>query len=78
MLKLFKIAIKVIEKKENNNKEIRNLIWMIYFDEMGLAEISPSFKSNALLEYDENKEKVAFVEISNWIFEPSKMNRDSL
>ena len=51
---------------------------MIYFDEMGLAEISPSFKSNALLEYDENKEKVAFVEISNWIFEPSKMNRDSL
>ena len=51
---------------------------MIYFDEMGLSEISPSFKSNALLEYDENKEKVAFVEISNWIFEPSKMNRDSL
>ena len=52
---------------------------MVYFDEMGLAEIS---KNNPLkvihsqLEYDENKEyKVAFVGISNWVLDASKMNR---
>jgi hypothetical protein len=51
---------------------------MIYFDEMGLAEIA---KSNPLkvihsqLEYDENKDKVAFVGISNWVLDASKMNR---
>ena len=45
---------------------------------MGLAEIS---KNNPLkvihsqLEYDENKEKVAFVGISNWTLDASKMNR---
>ena len=51
---------------------------MIYFDEMGLAEIA---KSNPLkvihsqLEYDENYYKVAFVGISNWVLDASKMNR---
>ena len=45
---------------------------------MGLAEIS---KNNPLkvihseLEYDENKDKVAFIGISNWPLDASKMNR---
>ena len=45
---------------------------------MGLAEIS---KNNPLkvihsqLEYDENKEKVSFIGISNWPLDASKMNR---
>ena len=51
---------------------------MIYFDEMGLAEISPNNPLKVMhsqLEYDENKEKVAFVGISNWTLDASKMNR---
>ena len=45
---------------------------------MGLAEIS---KNNPLkvihsqLEYDENKDKVSFIGISNWPLDASKMNR---
>ena len=78
VLKLFKVARKAIEKRENNNQEIRNVISMIYFDEMGLAEISPNNPLKVMhsqLEYDENKEKVAFVGISNWTLDASKMNR---
>ena len=53
---------------------------MIYFDEMGLAENS---KNNPLkvihseLEYDlnEGNKKIAFVGISNWRLDASKMNR---
>ncbi|ORX42165.1 hypothetical protein BCR36DRAFT_465734 [Piromyces finnis] len=50
----------------------------IYFDEMGLAEVS---KNNPLkvihsqLEYDDNERKIAFIGISNWPFDASKMNR---
>ena len=75
VLKIFNKSREIIK----NNKENENLISMVYFDEMGLAEIS---KNNPLkvihsqLEYDENKDyKVAFVGISNWVLDASKMNR---
>ena len=45
---------------------------------MGLAEISPNNPLKVIhsqLEYDENKDKVAFVGISNWTLDASKMNR---
>ena len=79
VLKVFKVARKAIQKKEGeNNNEIKNIISMIYFDEMGLAEISPNNPLKVIhsqLEYDENKDKVAFVGISNWTLDASKMNR---
>eukprot|EP00833_Pecoramyces_ruminatium_P011448 jgi/Orpsp1_1/1185480/evm.model.c7180000093977.1 len=73
--------LKVFKKARNslNNEEFsKNNVSVIYFDEMGLAEIS---KNNPLkvihsqLEYDENEKKVAFIGISNWPFDASKMNR---
>ena len=65
------------KQKEKYKKEI---ISGIYFDEMGLAEHSPNNPLKVIhaeLEYDqnENDKKVAFVGISNWILDASKMNR---
>ena len=77
VLNIFKKARDVI-RGSNNNENKDSIISMIYFDEMGLAEIA---KSNPLkvihsqLEYDENKDKIAFVGISNWALDASKMNR---
>jgi DNA-directed RNA polymerase specialized sigma subunit len=74
VLNIFNKARKILKNIEN----VDNIISMIYFDEMGLAEIS---KNNPLkvihsqLEYDENKDKVAFVGVSNWILDACKMNR---
>ena len=77
VLNIFKKARDVI--RGSNNKENKDsIISMIYFDEIGLAEIA---KSNPLkvihsqLEYDENKDKIAFAGISNWALDASKMNR---
>ena len=74
VLKIFeKARISLKDKKISNE-----IISSIYFDEMGLAEIS---KNNPLkvihsqLEYDENKEKISFIGISNWPLDASKMNR---
>jgi len=74
VLKIFKKARDSLK----NEEFAKNIISAIYFDEMGLAEIS---KNNPLkvihsqLEYDENKEKVSFIGISNWPLDASKMNR---
>ena len=75
--KVFNIARKILE---NKNKEKEEIISMIYFDEMGLAEHSknnPLKVIHAELEYDlnEGSKKIAFVGISNWILDASKMNR---
>ena len=72
--------LKVFEKARNyeRNKEIKDKISLIYFDEMNLAEES---KNNPLkvihsqLEYYDNKDKVSFIGISNYILDASKMNR---
>jgi hypothetical protein len=69
---IFDKARKIIE----NNKS--NLISLIYFDEMGLAEISNNNPLKVLhseLEYDEHENKIAFIGISNWALDASKMNR---
>ena len=75
---VFKKARKALQrlKKEDKKKNIS----MIYFDEMGLAEHSPNNPLKVIhaeLEYDLNKgsKKVAFVGISNWALDASKMNR---
>ena len=75
--KVFKMARKNLENKNKTKEEI---ISMIYFDEMGLAEHSynnPLKVIHSELEYDlnEGSKKIAFVGISNWILDASKMNR---
>ena len=65
-----------ISKEEGEKKE--KFIAMIFFDEMGLAERSPNNPLKAIhsqLEYDDNEFKIAFVGISNWKIDASKMNR---
>jgi hypothetical protein len=59
-----------------NNKDEHEVIQMIYFDEIGLAEISknnPLKILHSLLEPE--IPKLAFVGISNWKLDASKMNR---
>ena len=64
----------------NLKDQIKDNIVMIFFDEMGLAEYSPNNPLKVIhskLEYDEieTNKKVAFVGISNWALDASKMNR---
>ena len=71
-------------KIANLDEEVKkNIISMIFFDEMGLAEHSsnnPLKVIHSELEYDLNEgdKKVAFVGISNWVLDASKMNRGML
>ena len=78
VLKVFKIARSKIKNLKEEDK--KNNISMIFFDEMGLAEHSPNNPLKVIhaeLEYDLNEgdKKVAFVGISNWALDASKMNR---
>ena len=68
---IFSRAKKVIEKQENKDKNIS----VILFDEMGLAEISPYNPLKVIHSELDGKQEVAFVGISNWILDASKMNR---
>ena len=70
-----KYAKKIISQ---NEKEKKDCISMIFFDEMGLAERSPNNPLKAIhkqLEYDDNETKISFIGISNWKIDASKMNR---
>ena len=78
VLNIFKKARQFLEKETEEN--LSKIISMIYFDEMGLAEHSPNNPLKVIhseLEYDlnEGKKKIAFVGISNWRLDASKMNR---
>ena len=77
VLNIFKKARKFLKNYNNN---LYKMISMIYFDEMGLAEHSPNNPLKVIhseLEYDLNEgvKKIAFVGISNWVLDASKMNR---
>ena len=71
--------LKVYEKAKNHSKklnETKNILPVFVFDEIGLAELSkynPLKVLHSLLEV-ENRE-IAFVGISNWRLDASKMNR---
>ena len=78
VLNIFKKARTILERE--NEENLSKMISMIYFDEMGLAEHSPNNPLKVIhseLEYDlnEGKRKIAFVGISNWRLDASKMNR---
>ena len=79
--KLFNRAKKLYEnfKEKNDNKKGNDVpIYMILFDELGLAEKSPKNPLKVLhhkLEYDGNTEGVCFVGISNYSLDAAKVNR---
>ena len=67
---------KIFERGRNYQLINPDKLWVIFMDEMGLAEISennPLKVMHAELENEENK--IAFVGISNWFIDASKMNR---
>jgi len=74
-------VLKIFEKTRNSLKDkqfSREIISTVYFDEMGLAEISqnnPLKVIHSQLEYDDNQDKISFIGISNWPLDASKMNR---
>ena len=75
---VFNLARNRYKKLKPEDK--KNNISLIFFDEMGLAEHSPNNPLKVIhseLEYDLNEgdNKVAFVGISNWTLDASKMNR---
>ena len=64
----------------SNSKEKKDIISTILFDEMGLAEHSPHnplkvIHSNLEYELNQGDNQVAFVGVSNWELDSSKMNR---
>ena len=64
--------------KRLNKKTNEDLIVLLFFDELGLAERSPNNPLKAIhaeLEYSDNVDKIAFIGISNWTIDASKMNR---
>ena len=76
--KIFDRAKKQYENLSEENK--KKNISMIFFDEMGLAEHSPNNPLKVIHAeldeaLDEGKNKIAFVGISNWKLDASKMNR---
>ena len=76
--KVFNNSKKIYDRLVENNKN--KYIPMIFFDEMGLAEHSPNNPLKVIhAELDEaleeGKNKLAFVGISNWTLDASKMNR---
>ena len=80
VLNIFKKARLLLKTDKDKTNDLDKIISMIYFDEMGLAEHSPNNPLKVIhseLEYDlnEGSKKIAFVGISNWILDASKMNR---
>ena len=78
ILKIFQKARRILEQLDD--KQLEKVISMVFIDEMGLAEHSPNNPLKVLhseLEYDlnEGRNKVAFVGLSNWKLDASKMNR---
>ena len=74
---IFQRAHKISEKFQKENNES---IALIFFDEIGLAEHSPNNPLKVILSELENdlnadNKKIAFVGISNWVLDASKMNR---
>ena len=77
VLNIFNKAREPIKRNIEKGNKI-DFIPAVFFDEMGLAENSinnPLKVIHSQLEYDENEHKVAFIGISNWVLDSSKMNR---
>jgi hypothetical protein len=69
--KLFERAKQIAKDNEFNN-----ILTVFFFDEIGLAEISPNNPLKVLHDLlEEENLQVAFLGISNWTLDASKMNR---
>ena len=67
---------KTFDKARNFAKNNNDMISLVFFDEMGLAEESPENPLKVLhSELDNEDIKVAFFGITNWSLDASKMNR---
>ena len=76
--KLFSRAENLLNNYKNKNKNKLAPIYMILFDELGLAEKSSSNPLKVLhhkLEYDGKNEGVCFIGISNYTLDAAKLNR---
>ena len=67
-------------QKLGEDRTNQKIIPMLFFNEMGLEEHSPNNPLKVIhseLEYDLNEgdKQIAFVGISNWVLDASKMNR---
>ena len=77
---LFDSVEKKAKKNVNNNdmSSGQHPIYLIFFDEIGLCEISdkkPLKILNFKFEYESKQDNLSFIGISNWILDASKMNR---
>ena len=75
--KLFSRAENLLKNYKNKNKKILP-IYMILFDELGLAEkskLNPLKVLHHKLEYDGKNEGVCFIGISNYTLDAAKLNR---
>ena len=81
VLKVFEKAKDVLRSRKEKGEKLDDIRSMIFFDEMGLAEISkfnPLKVIHSELDFDPDRpetEQVAFVGISNWKLDAAKMNR---
>ena len=78
VINIFEIAKEKLAQLKKLNKE-KDSISLIFFDELGLAEKStenPLKVLHSYLEYhSDDNDKIAFIGISNWALDASKMNR---
>lgn len=77
VLRVFQKARELL-KKDDKTTNREELISLLFFDELGLAEIAPSNPVKVIhaeLELDQQEEQVSFIGISNWALDASKMNR---
>ena len=69
-------VLKTFEKARKFASENNDMISLVFFDEMGLAEESPENPLKVLhAELEREDNKVAFIGISNYALDASKMNR---
>ena len=67
---------KTFNKARNFARKNKDMMGLVFFDEMGLAEDSPENPLKVLhAELEKEEDKVAFLGLSNWTLDASKMNR---
>ena len=68
--------LNIFKKGRYSQEKNPDKIWAVFMDEMGLAEISENNPLKVIhAELEEENNKIAFVGISNWFIDASKMNR---